>query len=48
MTEGLVEAFPEFPPYGGEFDEIVPTPPSQRQTTRPWRALHKLSALSCR
>jgi len=24
MTEALVEAFPEFPPYGGEFDEVVP------------------------
>jgi 2'-5' RNA ligase len=24
MTEALTEAFPEFPPYGGEFDEIVP------------------------
>jgi 2'-5' RNA ligase len=24
MTNALVEAFPEFPPYGGEFDEIVP------------------------
>lgn len=24
LTEGLIEAFPEFPPYGGEFDEIVP------------------------
>ncbi len=24
MTEALADAFPEFPPYGGEFDEIVP------------------------
>jgi 2'-5' RNA ligase len=24
MTEALAEAFPEFAPYGGEFDEIVP------------------------
>jgi hypothetical protein len=24
MTEALAEAFPEFPPYGGEFDEVVP------------------------
>jgi 2'-5' RNA ligase len=24
ITEALVEAFPEYPPYGGEFDEIVP------------------------
>ena len=24
ITEALVEAFPEFPPYGGEFEEIVP------------------------
>jgi 2'-5' RNA ligase len=24
MTEAIVDAFPEFPPYGGEFDEIVP------------------------
>lgn len=24
MTEALTDAFPEFPPYGGEFDEIVP------------------------
>jgi 2'-5' RNA ligase len=24
LTEGLVEAFPEFRPYRGEFDEIVP------------------------
>jgi 2'-5' RNA ligase len=24
MTEALAEAFPEFQPYGGEFDEIVP------------------------
>jgi len=24
ITEGLVRAFPEFPPYGGEFVEIVP------------------------
>jgi 2'-5' RNA ligase len=24
LTEGLVEAFPEFRPYGDEFDEIVP------------------------
>jgi 2'-5' RNA ligase len=24
MTESLVNAFPEFPPYGGAFDEIVP------------------------
>jgi 2'-5' RNA ligase len=24
ITEALAEAFPEFPPYGGEFDEVVP------------------------
>jgi 2'-5' RNA ligase len=24
MTEALLRAIPEFPPYGGEFDEIVP------------------------
>jgi 2'-5' RNA ligase len=24
MTEALTDAFPEFPPYRGEFDEIVP------------------------
>ena len=24
MTEALGRAFPDFPPYGGEFDEIVP------------------------
>jgi 2'-5' RNA ligase len=24
MTEALASAFPEFPPYGGEFDEVVP------------------------
>jgi 2'-5' RNA ligase len=24
MTEALVQAFPDFPPYGGVFDEIVP------------------------
>jgi 2'-5' RNA ligase len=24
MTEALADAFPAFPPYGGEFDEIVP------------------------
>ena len=24
MTEALVAAFPEFPPYGGKFEEIVP------------------------
>jgi 2'-5' RNA ligase len=24
MTEAVADAFPEFPPYGGEFDEIVP------------------------
>jgi 2'-5' RNA ligase len=24
MTEALMDAFPEFPPYRGEFDEIVP------------------------
>ena len=24
MTEAIVDAFPEFPPYGAEFDEIVP------------------------
>jgi 2'-5' RNA ligase len=24
MTEALVVAFPEFPPYGGKFEEIVP------------------------
>ena len=24
ITEALVSAFPEFPPYGGEFDEYVP------------------------
>ena len=24
MTEALADAFPEFPPYGGRFDEIVP------------------------
>jgi 2'-5' RNA ligase len=24
MTEALADAFPEFQPYGGEFDEIVP------------------------
>jgi 2'-5' RNA ligase len=24
MTAALADAFPEFPPYGGEFDEIVP------------------------
>ncbi|MGN6432048.1 MAG: 2'-5' RNA ligase family protein [Gaiellaceae bacterium] len=24
MTEGLAAVFPEFPPYGGEFKEIVP------------------------
>jgi 2'-5' RNA ligase len=24
ITAALAEAFPEFPPYGGEFDEVVP------------------------
>jgi 2'-5' RNA ligase len=24
ITEALVQTFPEFPPYGGEFDEIIP------------------------
>jgi 2'-5' RNA ligase len=24
MTEALADVFPEFPPYGGEFEEIVP------------------------
>jgi 2'-5' RNA ligase len=24
MTEALADAFPEFPPYGGDFDEILP------------------------
>jgi hypothetical protein len=24
MTEALASAFPEHPPYGGQFDEIVP------------------------
>jgi hypothetical protein len=24
MTEALESAFPEFPPYAGEFDDIVP------------------------
>ncbi len=24
LTEALIRAFPEFPPYGGAFDEIVP------------------------
>jgi len=24
MTEALADAFPEFPPYGGRFDEVVP------------------------
>jgi 2'-5' RNA ligase len=24
ITEALIEAFPEFPPYGGAFEEIVP------------------------
>jgi 2'-5' RNA ligase len=24
ITEALAEAFPEYPPYGGEFDEVVP------------------------
>jgi 2'-5' RNA ligase len=24
LTEALMRAFPEFPPYGGQFDEVVP------------------------
>jgi len=35
ITEALVNAFPDFPPYAGEFAEIVRTSPSRRRRRGP-------------
>jgi len=34
IIEGVVERFPEHPPYGGAFEELAPISPSRRAATR--------------
>jgi len=48
ITEALAEAFPEYPPYGGEFDEVVPHVTVAQADDQVWRRRAKSLRRSCR
>ena len=48
LTEALVEAFPAFLPYGGEFEEIVPHATVAEGDESSWPASRRISPRGCR
>ncbi len=39
LTAALVASFPEFPPYGGRFDEVIPHLTITESDAAPWEAI---------